>query len=385
MAGSVEGPNMGYLPEGYADLPEAVLEHILGYLTTTEVLQAVQVCTTWQAIIDRTNFWFTAVNKKLRMHQRVAQINLILKSKQLSQACQADTLRFLKGICLNREDPSYFLSYIKGTGNNMDIGHSWGIEEEDVMAVSVLLLFRRPLIIVLTLRSDPARIRFIDIFLLILESHKDCNISIRNLGGWRCLLNSNIQPLKQVDAYERCKVQWLWTAIDKSDSLPRTVQHLFLGLLKDPANTEAVLDPDLASVIQRCPKLKLLGLHVRAGSSIEHLPPLPDLTDKYDRPCVCLYLSEVDNNHLEWAVKTARALQSTSGYRSLSLPDCRLQTEQLHQMVAQMADAGMKVTRSLMISSHYCFDDETQLRAATRTSLHCDLTWNQDYNKLPWW
>lgn len=383
MALSVEESNIGYLPSGFNDIPEAVFHHILSYLTAPEILQAVQVCTAWQAIIDRQNFWFKIVNQKIRLHPYYNEIKLILKSKELTQSCPADILRFLKGICLNRDDPSYFLSYIRGTKNNMDIENSWDIDEEDIMAVSVLLLFRKPQIIDLELRSDPARIRFMDVFLLVLESHKYCVISIKNLGGWRSLLNSNKQPLKQVEAYERCDLNWLQTTVVDIAALPRGVSFLWLGILQDESGR--AINPGLERLNSHCTELEHLGVHIRAGADLNDLGPPPD-----KKPW--LYISGLQEDNLDWAIKAAQKLQPSGGsYYGLSLPSCGLETvSQLVTLVQCLFQADVRVDWPLSVSTPgrpwRTDEEQEQLKKACKAALKTrNVFWCENDDHLPDW
>ncbi|CAL4238052.1 unnamed protein product [Meganyctiphanes norvegica] len=51
--------------ESYAELPATVLENIFSYLKVTDLLQVGKVCTTWQAPLNRTQFWLR--NRQLDM------------------------------------------------------------------------------------------------------------------------------------------------------------------------------------------------------------------------------------------------------------------------------------------------------------------------------
>lgn len=179
----------------------------------------------------------------------------------------------------------------------------------------------------------------------------------------------------------RCEVNDLYTVVNTIEDLPISVKRLRLGLLKDSA-TGAALDPGLSRITNACPQLTSLGVHIMAGTSTEHLFPLPcDIQDG-----TCLYLSNLsDQHHIQWAADTVKRMQPPwSGYLHLYLPSCRLNVDQLCELISQLAAAGviMKWQGAVWVSSNHSVRDMHKLRDVTTRNLDCGLYWKQDDDEL---
>ncbi|CAL4135394.1 unnamed protein product [Meganyctiphanes norvegica] len=174
----------------------------------------------------------------------------------------------------------------------------------------------------------------------------------------------------------RWPVRLLRTAAATTDALPTTLKQLYLGLLVDPTSG-AAKDPGLDCLTQQCPHLELLGVHVKSGSGTDHLPNLPKLQHQ-----PYLYLSQLNNCYLQWAVETARTLKPSGGYFKLCLPSCDLRVQQLCDLVRQLSTAWVVVGNAIVISSPHSNQEEWQLKQETRKFLHCDLLWYQNDEEL---
>ncbi|CAL4098018.1 unnamed protein product, partial [Meganyctiphanes norvegica] len=104
----------------------------------------------------------------------------------------------------------------------------------------------------------------------------------------------------------RCDVVKLWTAVDRIEQLPTTVEVLFLGLPR-VRSTGELTDPGLQQLPRHCPKLELLHVHIAAPDDPrrldDQLTQLPELSGYNDRS---LWLSQVtEDHHVTWAINTA--------------------------------------------------------------------------------
>ncbi|CAL4091015.1 unnamed protein product [Meganyctiphanes norvegica] len=213
-----------------------------------------------------------------------------------------------------------------------------------------------------------------------------------------------------------CVVRKLRTAVHTTDTLPTTLERLYLRLLVEPVTLDArkrgiwstlqrfiqlgglekghlavpdywlAQDPGFAHLTQHCSRLEYLGVHVRVEAVTKHLPNLPNV--RY----TSLYLPQLTKeDHLQWAVDTARALQPPRlGYRHLFLPNCGLHVRQLCKLVGQLAVAGVTVQQGgdVVVSSNHSESEQYHLLEATRQNLHCRLKWYQSDDELirnGWW
>ncbi|CAL4065688.1 unnamed protein product, partial [Meganyctiphanes norvegica] len=345
-----------------------------------------QVCTSWQAFINCTSFWFR------KMHQLGIEINPNLKTKLMgSNVDHSDTLILIRTACLYAEEPSS-LHLDRERNQYHAFSDRWLIMEEDLLTTSVFLLTGTspPDSITLNLGNDPESIRNLDIFLLVISCRPEgnkCDIDIKDMYGWRNLRKSSNQWMELLN-HKRCMVDELHTAVDTIDILPYTLQKLRMGLVLDSASG-VVRDPGFARLNQRCPFLDDLSVHVKAGMVTHYLPRLPIVMEGYGESGIYpnLYLSQLsDDCHLSWAVETARTLQPLSkGYSHIILPSCGLSLEKLCELLDQLARAGVTVQISFLVSSQHSEQEFHQLYAATRRILRCTLRWAQNDDTLGGW
>ncbi|CAL4115696.1 unnamed protein product [Meganyctiphanes norvegica] len=344
-----------FLPGGYADLPAAVLELVFSYLTVTELLRAAQVCTTWQALINHTRFWFR------RMYQLGIQMNPELKSKLIgSQVDQCDTLRLLQSACLYEEDAASLQLYVGGSAENMDNGRWWEIKEEDILVASVLLLSRMPRKVSLRLRSDPAHIRNIGIFLLVL-SFNSCDVSIEDLYSWRNSCNSSDQLLDKLNACKRCRL------LDFKGNL----SPLFISELPDTITklSLSIRDPQVLSGLQTVilPKLKWLTVHIEGQSVAANT-----LSKLRWAQRLHLYVSNLCDGDEGWLATAAYAMMPASGFARLYFPRSMFSPAGAKAAIKRLADTGIVVVCDVTMSSpHVTPDSHEDLWRYTDQQLRC--------------
>ncbi|CAL4060348.1 unnamed protein product [Meganyctiphanes norvegica] len=367
--------------KGFAELPAVVLELVFSHLTVFELLEAAKVCTTWRALINHTRFWF----KRLH-HQWGIQIHPDLKSKLIgSQVNQSDTLSLLQDACLYREDYSIMYYHLTGltyedcedgTADKFDWrcienDESCEIEEEEFILFSALLIIYKPSKITIRLKSDPESIRNKGIFWLVLSYNSCEEVEIEDLYSFGNLFNSTYMIMEQFNDI-KCRVIQMWTAVNTIEVLPTTIEDLRLSLLWHPT-THKTVDPGIAHLTQRFPKLRNLGIHLKLKMETEHLPHLPDLTNQLGLAGNDLYLSDLsENDHIQWAVNTAKTLQPPSGrYGYLCLLSCSLHIEQLCELVLQLAAAGVTIFSGVYISTSLGLLEHNKLRTVTLRTFNC--------------
>ena len=234
----------------------------------------------------------------------------------------------------------------------------------------------------------------------ILKDHPWDNIEISKVTLKEELEDTNdLLPLYQFKQhiYEYC-LQWywrnlkrpapdmkkwtelrkLWTAVRTTKDLPVNIEELYLGILFE-AKSKKAQDPGLSQLIECCPRLEQLGVHVRVETITDHLPTLPDVAFTY------LYLSDLRNDDpdVSWAVKTAKKLQPPRGYLRLVMPACGLQYEQLCSLVEKMAAADV-IVAGVRLSSKHTEKEQNNLETLIHSTLYCELYWFQDDDEFNW-
>ncbi|CAL4124326.1 unnamed protein product, partial [Meganyctiphanes norvegica] len=121
----------------------------------------------------------------------------------------------------------------------------------------------------------------------------------------------------------------LKTTVTSITEIPRSVERLWLGIIKDPVPK----DPGLTNLSQQCPELRSLCIHMMpsaaGGGAFSRLP---------EGLQVYLYLSHLTTDEdVDWSIKTAKELQPTSGYWTLFFPSCGLDNLQLITLVTRLA------------------------------------------------
>ncbi|CAL4159011.1 unnamed protein product [Meganyctiphanes norvegica] len=147
--------------------------------------------------------------------------------------------------------------------------------------------------------------------------------------------------------------------IDEVELLPEVtlanMDRMFLTI--DGTNQNDDDDQDsrdkLHTLLGRCYNLREFRLHIQAGTDIDWLSQLPIVKTTSGTTEMYLYLSGVRSNQTAWASHAVQALIPKCGnmYRRLVFPECDLTRGTAESLLRGIAEAGVKVWGSIVMSS----------------------------------
>lgn len=174
-----------------------------------------------------------------------------------------------------------------------------------------------------------------------------------------------------------------WLSGETSQLLKPTVVGLWLQL--DERNAGPVIEV-LSHLKDQAKGLENLCVHVVPGLDPGVLAPLPGgvIVD------LILYLSDIDDQNVEWATQVAKALQPADGrkaFGNILIPRSRLTPDGLMLLVEHMGRyevciRGVFISDMAVYSDRIFPQDHDRLKDFTRQVLKCDLRFSESEEKL---
>ncbi|CAL4157497.1 unnamed protein product [Meganyctiphanes norvegica] len=162
-----------------------------------------------------------------------------------------------------------------------------------------------------------------------------------------------------------------------------TLKKLYISICDKNHATDAL--PMLNSI--NLPKLRAIYIHMKCGDVFSH--DLFPLNFSYSTNIV-LFLSNVDDRNIEWAVGIACALQLANGaYQCLYLPNNHLSSSGFLHLVHSLHKNNVKILVRIGVTSDIIDEDlDEALDAATKAAtnlLQCDLLWYFSAERMEGW
>ncbi|XP_068229150.1 uncharacterized protein [Palaemon carinicauda] len=148
-------------------------------------------------------------------------------------------------------------------------------------------------------------------------------------------------------ALQSCPIRKFWGQLsgEALAAVPETVVDLYISIGSEKHYVQ--VSSELSSIMEKLPRLDDLQIHLAAHVDVSLLKPLPGSDILY------LYLSNVSDQNLDWAVRAAAAMQPISGsqrFSALRFPLCNFTEESFKTFLEGLKREDVQFS-SLWISS----------------------------------
>lgn len=200
----------------------------------------------------------------------------------------------------------------------------------------------------LNLNTDPSDIPEVEELLTLLtkENCELCQVTFKHDFRYPSVSDTALDGAL-TKAFESCPVRKFWGRLSDSAlaAVPDTVVDLYIGIGSEKHYVQ--ISSELFNITERLSRLDDLQIHLAAQVDASLLKPLPGVDILY------LYLSNVSDENLKWAVKAAAAMQPVCGSQSFSalrFPQCNFTVEGFRTFLEGLKEEAVRFS-SLWVST----------------------------------
>ncbi|CAL4079332.1 unnamed protein product [Meganyctiphanes norvegica] len=364
----------------WSTIPQEIISHIFLFVPTKDLLESVYwVCKSWQYAIQRPSFWFDKMKMYGLMINHSDQLELINFDKQTRILQTVQLCMFLYESDLSNLKPpsdSLPLDFVKDEQVIRQLLYDgiWNIKEEILHIPTVLMFFRKPKVIYLTINSDETIIDILPYFLKKV-GEIDCEVNIDDKISWRtgsCSAETlHIFLLGIANKELKCKIRIFRGSLQRFKILPASLEDLRLAIGLHNINA----DLNLFNIGNNLLNLKRLCIHIKSRTEIQYMHPLP-LVKKGPVCHIYLYISNLSPLDIIWVCELLCKIKpSDSRFARLIFPSSTLTLVSSRELFHNLKLYDIKVEDAIAISSSL-MDRKAMIELDTFTRLlGCCFYW----------